>query len=324
MKKVLLALGVLVGSLGIYGLADAAQTVIGTTVLKSGQSLNVTCSGTKLGTTRVSAKTITENCSGTATTSAAPPGTTSAPPPKTAGGSCTDPVYSTSDAEGTYNTDPNDGDQYYWVNNDAWSGSHGPQSLDVCSQSNWDAVSNQPNIQGAVETYPDTEYDVCGRGNSCYPSTKPISAYNSITSTFSEAFPTTGDSFDAGYDLWTNNYTNETMIWNQWGGTQDYWGECAEPGPDQGDCGITPVAVTLGGVPYHVLNNDGEIVFFRDTQVSSGSVDILAAFNTEVLFGWAKATDAPTQLEYGVEICATSGTQTFPMTGLTFNLSQLP
>ena len=323
MKKLLLVLGVLVGSLGIYGLADAAQTVIGTTVLKSGQSLNVTCSGTKLSTTRVSAKTITDNCWGTATTSAAPPNTTSAAPSKTTGGNCTDPVYSTSDAEGTYNADPNDG-EYWWVNNDAWSGSHGPQAMNVCSQSSWDAVSNQPNVGGQVETYPDTEYDVGGRTS---PSTEPISGFSTISSTFSEEFPTTGDSFDAAYDLWTNNYTNETMIWNQWGGTQDYWGECAEPGPDQNDC-VGPggansdsIAVTLDGVAFHVLDNGGEIIFFRDSQVSSGSVDILAAFQWEVSEGLAKSTDVPTQLEYGVEISATSGTETFPMTGLTFNVS---
>jgi len=321
MKKVLLALGVLIGSLGIYGLADAAQTAIGTTALQSGQSLNVTCSGTKLSAIRVSAKTIADTCSGTATTSTDPPATTtSTAPPTTTGGNCTSPVYSTGDAEGTYNTDPNDGG-YWWVDNDAWSGSHGPQTLYVCNQSSWYAVSNQTNNQGQVETYPNSEYDICGRDNSCYPSTKPISAYNAITSTFSEAFPTTGDSFDAGYDLWTNNWTNETMIWNQWGGTQDYWGQCAEPGPSQGDCGLTPVAATLGGVPYHVLNLGGEIIFFRDTQVASGSVDIRAAFNVEVSHGWAKSTDAPTQLEYGVEIVSTTGAETFPLTGLSFSLS---
>ena len=34
-----------------------------------------------------------------------------------------------------------------------------------------------------------------------------------------------------------------------------------------------------------------------------------------------KSTDVPTQLEYGVEICSTSGAQTFPLTGLPFSLS---
>jgi hypothetical protein len=36
---------------------------------------------------------------------------------------------------------------------------------------------------------------------------------------------------------------------------------------------------------------------------------------------YAKSTDVPTQLEYGVEVCSTTGAETFPMTGLTFSLS---
>jgi hypothetical protein len=55
--------------------------------------------------------------------------------------------------------------------------------------------------------------------------------------------------------------------------------------------------------------------------VKSGSVDLLAAMKYLVGRGLIKSTDVPTQLEYGVEICSTAGTQTFPMTGLTFNLS---
>ena len=342
MKKVLLALGVLAGSLGLYGLADAAQTVIGTTVLGSDQSLNVTCASGRLHTTWVSVRSVTDTCWGrgiehawdpsttttsttddppTTTTSTTddPPTTTTSTtddpsttttsttlaPPVATGGNCTSPVYSTSDAQGTYNTDPDDG-AYYWVNNDAWSGSHGPQTVNVCSESSWDAVSDQPNDGGQVETYPDTEYDVGGRDN---PSTTPISGYpdGSITSTFSEAYPSDGG-WDAAYDLWTNNWTNETMIWNQWAGDNSYW-------PSQ-----ATISLTLDGVPYKFYDNGGELMFFRDTQVSSGSVDIAAAFQWEVANGYASASDVPTQLEYGVEVSYTNGTETFPMTGLTFSL----
>ena len=80
----------------------------------------------------------------------------------------------TSDAEGTDNTDPNDG-EFWWVNNDAWSGSHGPQTLNVCNQSSWYATSNQPNNGGAVETYPDTEFYVGGAGPNGAKSTTPLS-----------------------------------------------------------------------------------------------------------------------------------------------------
>jgi hypothetical protein len=219
-----------------------------------------------------------------------------------ASGQCANPVWSSSNAEGT---DGIDSAGLWWVNNDAWNGSAGPQSIYVCNQSSWYAVSNQPDLGGAVETYPDTEYDVGGRNSL---STKTLAQYNSITSTFAEAYPSAG-AWDAAYDLWLNNWGTEIMIWNEWAGAQAYW-------PEQ-----STQALTLDGVPYHFYNNGGELMFFRDTQVKSGSVDILAAMNWLVSQGLVKSTDVPTQLEYGVEICSTDGSdETFPMTGLTFSL----
>jgi tripartite-type tricarboxylate transporter receptor subunit TctC len=113
---------------------------------------------------------------------------------------------------------------------------------------------------------------------------------------------------DASYDLWTNNWANETMIWNEDVGDPTYWNT-------QGK------AITINGVAYQFVNLGSENIFIMKNQEKSGSVDILAVFNWEVANGYAKATDVPTQLEYGVEIEATTGSQTFPMTGLTFNLS---
>jgi hypothetical protein len=256
-------------------------------------------------TTTTVPPTTTTTSHPTTTTTTVPVTTTTTTTTQPSGGNCTNPSFSTSDAGGTDNTDPNNG-EYWWVNNDAWSGSHGPQTIDVCNQSSWYAVSNQPNIGGQVETYPDTEYDVGGRNSQ---STKPISGWHSITSTFSEADPTGVGGWDAAYDLWLNNWSTEIMIWNEWSGAQSYW-------PGQ-----ATTSVTLGGVPYTFVNNGGELMFFRTTQVKSGSVDILAALNWLVSQGLVKSSDVPTQLEYGVEVCYTSGSETFPMTGLTFNLS---
>jgi hypothetical protein len=79
--------------------------------------------------------------------------------------------------------------------------------------------------------------------------------------------------------------------------------------------------VTIGGTEYHFVANGSELIFMMVNQETSGSVDLLAVYNWEVANGYAKATDAPTQLEYGVEVCSTSGQETFPMTGLTFSVS---
>ncbi|MEI9914278.1 MAG: hypothetical protein WDN66_04890 [Candidatus Saccharibacteria bacterium] len=242
---------------------------------------------------------------------------------------CTKPSWSSSDPE---DTDALGTGDVWWVNNDAWSGSAGPQTINVCSQSSWYATSNQPNNGGQVETYPDTEYDIAGRDNA----TKTIAQYKSITSTFSEAYPSAG-SWDAAYDLWTDDWSNETMVWNQWAGTEDYWGSCAEPGSAQNTCvgdggaSSNSQAATINGVAYHFLalgsncdaanESNCEYIFFRDSQVASGSLDILAIYNWEVANGYAKSSDVPTQLEYGVEVCSTSGTETFPMNGLTFDMN---
>ena len=256
---------------------------------------------------------------GTPTFGSAPGSASGSPAGSTPASSanCTNPTFSTSDASGTENTDPDDG-EFWWVDNDAWSGSHGPQTIYVCNQSSWYATSNQPDVQGQVETYPDTEYDVGGRDNGL--PTTPISEYpaGSITSTFSEAYPSAGG-WDAGYDLWTDNWENETMVWNQWSGTNGFW-------PGQ-----ATTSLTIDGVGYTFLANGTncsaatestcEYMFFRDTQVASGSVDLAAIFQWEVANGYANASDVPTQLQYGVEISYTSGSETFPMTGLTFDVS---
>lgn len=270
--------------------------------------------------------------SGTTTTTAPTTTTTTAP---AGGGNCTAPVVTETGAHDTYNTDPGSV-ELYWANNDAWNGSAGPQSLQVCSPSSWNALSTQVDNMGQVETYPDTEIDVNGRGN---PG-DTLSSLTSATSTFAEAAPASGWAGDAGYDVWTNNWSGETMFWNDVRGTQTFWSNCAEPGPDYGDCvavadggsdtsgGIPDlgVPVTLGGVGYHFFSygapgSNDERVFVRDTPVTSGSVDLKAAYNFEIANGWASSSDVLTQVEYGFEIAATTGTQTFPLTGYTVTLN---
>jgi hypothetical protein len=220
---------------------------------------------------------------------------------------CTNPTFTSKNPDATDDADRGSG-QNWWVNNDAWSGSHGPQTINVCSKSSWYAVSQQPNHGGAVETYPDTEYDVGGRAKG---STKPISSYSSITSRFAETNDAAG-SWDAAYDLWTDNWKHETMIWNQWAGAQSYWPRMAK--------GSGGFALTLDGVPYHFYANGKELMFFRDKQVTSGLVDILAAYQWEVAHGFAKASDIPTQIEYGTEVASTSGAETFNVTALHVNM----
>lgn len=222
-------------------------------------------------------------------------------------GNCTAPVFTTTQAEGTQTFTTG----LFWVNNDAWNGTHATQTIAVCGPSSWTATINQPTKGGAVETYPDTEYDVGGRAQ--INTTKAVATFKNITSTFAEADPTTsGNNWDAAYDLWTTNWTHETMIWNQWVGGQAYWYSQAT------------ATATLGGVAYKFYEigstcatSTCERIFFRVNQVSSGSVNILDALKWEVANGYLPATAKPTQLQYGVEIAGTPSTEAFSLTGFT-------
>ena len=83
------------------------------------------------------------------------------------------------------------------------------------------------------------------------------------------------------------------------------------------------VPVTIAGVGYCEWNHGGygtEVILERDTQVASGSVDILAAYQWEVAHGFAKASDIPTQIEYGTEVCYTNGAETFNTTAFGVNV----
>ena len=214
----------------------------------------------------------------------------------TGGGVCNNPFANTSVDRGDIAIP---GTQFS-VRNEAWNGSHGPQTIYACTEQSWYVMSNQPNLGGAVETYPDSLYSISGN--------KTIAQYTSITSTFAEQYTHTGD-WNAAYDNWMNNFSKEVMIWNEWNGGPGFW-------PTQ-----ATTAVSLGGVPYHFYANGSELMFFRDNQVKSGSVDILAAYKWLITQNLLKSTDVPTQIEYGVEICGTAGTtQRFDTTGFTVSL----
>ena len=88
----------------------------------------------------------------TTTTTVAPTTTTTVPPTTTTttgatGGSCTAPIFSSSNAEATINTDG--GVENWWVNNDAWSGRPWSADDSMCaSHSSWNAVSTSPTMAG--------------------------------------------------------------------------------------------------------------------------------------------------------------------------------
>ena len=161
MKKTIITAFASFAVSSILLLGIGASGVTNNLALRARNSEAITCPNA-LTYTNVKAKSETANCAKatpvstiTTTTLQKAPPTPTTPSTPTTTGSCSNLAFSSSDPEATYNTDPDDG-EYYWVNNDAWSGSHGPQTINVCNQSSWYAASNQPNVDGQVETYPDT------------------------------------------------------------------------------------------------------------------------------------------------------------------------
>ncbi|TDW87806.1 MULTISPECIES: hypothetical protein [Kribbella] len=219
--------------------------------------------------------------------------TTTAPP---AAGTCKNPVWSSSDAFGTWNTSG------YLVNNNKWNeGEAGPQSIHACGFNSWYVTSDQKELAsnpGSVKTYPDTQKN--------FPD-KAISSFGSIKSTYanSQSAPSSGE-YNWSYDIWLNGLGNEElMIWTNY----RYPGSLP-PGDAQ-----DKATATIGGHTFTAWKRGAVgsryIALAMTDQKAVSSVDLKAVFDWLVSKGWLSGTDKVSAIEYGVEISSTNGPQTF-------------
>ena len=258
------------------------------------------------------------------------PAPTPAPTP-TPSQNCTEPVYTSSNAEATWNASNG-----YLVNNNAWSGSAGPQTISVCNYDSWYVMSDQPNDGGAIETYPDTEDDLVSAPYSCtMPNCGPkISSMSAATSTFGISVPSgTNIGYDAAYDTWVDGLNTgnceEVMVWNQYEN-------------DLNGYTFTDTDQSIGGTTWNVLwegspggGECGYVAFVMTSQESSGTVNLLAIYNWVIDNhpGWFDCSSTvaceaggsnPAELstiEYGVEIAYTDGSQEFAVTNFSATTS---
>lgn len=210
--------------------------------------------------------------------------------------SCTNPAFQTSQTMGSWNYSGS-----VSVNNNVW----GPigswsQELKACSPSNWSVLANFQNNGGAIQTYPDTKFSVSG---------KSIAQYNSLETCFGDT-PPTGGLWDYAADDWINNYTIEIMVWNN-------WNDLGSSYPPSGSR-----AETIDGVAYHEFKGGGsnEWIYTRDKQVTSGCYNALDLFKDLVAHPSSSgitSSSVPNAIEYGVEIGATNGSETFRITNAT-------
>jgi hypothetical protein len=242
---------------------------------------------------------------------------------------CTSPVTSSSDPEFSWTASNG-----YQVGSDAWSGSHGPQTMDVCNYNSWYVDTNQPNDQGQVETYPDTQVDLVAAPYQCtMPNCGPvISSLTSVTSNFGISAPSgTNLGYDAAYDTWIDGLNNgnceEMMVWNQWEN-------------DLNGAPFVATNVSIGGKTWDIWTygnpgggNCGYVGFAPTTQEASGTYDLLSLYNWVIANNpaWFDCTSSsacraggsnPAELsavEYGVEVAYTVGSQRFALTNFGLN-----
>lgn len=171
------------------------------------------------------------------------------------------------------------------------SGYNVSQSLHACSYSNWyvTATMNNDSGDGHVKTYPNSQRDF---------NEPTISSLTSVTSTFAETSPDTGIYEDA-YDIWLNGVatsgSTEVMIWNNNHG--------------QTPSGTAEGTVTFGGQSYtaYRTTTGSYIALVANTNFTSGTVDLLAAFKWLIGKGWIPASSTLGQVCYGVELVSTNG-----------------
>lgn len=210
------------------------------------------------------------------------------------GGNCTSPVW-TDTAANTDNTDTYSGDSPYIVAMDMWNATASPisQTMNVCNHGSWyvdDTTSSSSNT--AVLVYPNVQENY----------SSAVSSYNTISSSYA-GNSTSGGDYEFAYDIWLNGYStghNEVMIWTQNHGQT--------PGGS-----LLASDVTISGLSWNLYaSSDNSYIAFvpaNGAAYSSGTLSLLAFFDYLMQNGNIASTSTLTQIDYGVEICNTGGTQ---------------
>lgn len=191
------------------------------------------------------------------------------------------------------------------VINDMWNppGPGHPQTIYVNNPGDWKVVSDQPQGNTAVLSYPNVEQIFTRTDNS----PAPLSGFKTISSSFRESMPSGGDN-EAAYDIWLGtaakgNYSQEIMIWV----------DNHRTNPPPGSIVGRPA---FDGVTYTVWDDNGTVYMLRDGNEESGSVDILSMLDWLKSRGLSPADSGLNQIDFGWEICSTdSKPETFVMTG---------
>ncbi len=189
-----------------------------------------------------------------------------------------------------------------YVVNDMWNppGAGHPQTIYVDNPGHWQVVSDQPAGNTAVLAYPDVQQLFSLPSGAA----APLSSFSSVVSDFTESMPNGGDN-EAAYDIWlgtpAKSFAQEVMIW-----VDDH-----RTNPPPGTVVARP---TFFGAKYTVWDASGTVYMVRDSNETSGRVDILPMLVWLESHGYSAAGSGLSQLDFGWEICSTGGkAETFTM-----------
>jgi hypothetical protein len=180
----------------------------------------------------------------------------------------------------------------FYVDTDTWNAAsyQVSQTMYVCDYNNWYVVARMDNTagDGAVKTYPNVHKD--------FSAAPAISSFSAISSTFAHAGPHVGI-YEFAYDIWLNGVASsgstEVMIW-----TDNF---------NQVPSGSVQETVTFDGQSYQVYKSGSYIAFVETSNVTSGTVNLLAFFNHIIGKGWIPSTSTLGAIDYGVELVSTAG-----------------
>jgi hypothetical protein len=189
----------------------------------------------------------------------------------------------------------------FYVATDTWNAANYQvsQTLYVCAYDSWYVVANMNDNSrdGAVKTYPNVHKD--------FNDAPAIRSFGTISSSFAHTAPHVGI-YNFAYDIWLNgvagNGSTEVMIW-----TDNY---------KQTPSGSQQETFALDGQSFRVFKAGNYIAFVVDTNVTSGTVNLLAILEHIISNGWIAANSTLGQIDYGVELVSTGGTDaTFEVNG---------
>jgi hypothetical protein len=240
----------------------------------------------------------------------------------------------------------NTGDGPTLVANQTISGVSYKSTMGANSAEDWRAtvkITPANDSGGEVVAFPSTQIDTYDNNND--NAAVPLSDFSDVTSSYRSSMPaaSTGVVAESGYDVWTNSWNGESMIWtdeeNRLGSTPNLacgTGQAAtSSSPSDTYMGVVATNVKFGGsngVPAKewdlcvngtpsaaaAVHDDTEYIWYLPgAQLNSGSVNIQAMIKYEISHDLLAAGSGYTQINYGFEICSTSGTQQFSLSKLT-------